>query len=123
MRKKPGIALLIAVPLALAACASSPPDKYEVAACKGLKQTIAQLPNGTVGNAGTQDEVALMGWQAIAHDSRLKSDIQTLEQAVVFASPGAGAYSQIGYDSEDAAVKAIGQLCAGDGVNGIANGW
>jgi hypothetical protein len=123
MRKLPGIALLIVIPLTLAACGSSAPDKYDVAACKGLKQTIAQLPNGTVGNAGTQDEVALMGWQAIAHDSRLKGDIQTLEQALVFANPGAGAYSQVGYDSEDAAVKAIGQLCVGDGVNGIASGW
>lgn len=119
------IALAVAaVMLALAACGSSPaPNKYDVAACKGLKHTIAQLPNGTVGNAGTVDEVALMGWQAIARDSRLKSDIQALEQALAFANPGAGAYSQAGYDSEDAAVKTIGQACAGDGVNGIANGW
>jgi hypothetical protein len=123
MRKPPGIALFIASILALAACGSSAPNKYDMAACKGLKQTIAQLPNGTVGNAGTQDEVALMGWQAIAHDSRLKSGIQDLEQSLVFANPAAGAYSQVGYDSEDAAVRAIGQLCTGDGVNGIANGW
>jgi hypothetical protein len=109
--------------LALAACGSSAPNKYDVAACKGLKQTVAQLPNGTVGNAGTQDEVALLGWHAIAHDSQLKSDIQDLEQALVFANPGAGAYSQTGYNSEDAAIRAIGQVCAGDGVNGIANGW
>lgn len=109
--------------LVLAACSSSAPNKYDVTACKGLKQTVAQLSDGTVGDAGTQDEVALMGWQAIAHDSQLKSDIQDLKQALVFANPGSGAYSQTGYDSEDAAVKAIGQLCAGDRVNGIANGW
>ena len=123
MRKMPGVALLIAIPLALAACESSAPDKYDVTACKGLKQTIAQLPNGTVGSAGTQDEVALMGWQAIAHDPRLKSDIQGLEQSLALANPGAGAYSQAGYDGEDAAVGTIGQVCADDGVNGIANGW
>lgn len=117
------IAAVASAVLALAACGSSAPNKYDVTACKGLKQTVAQLPNGTVGNAGTQDEVALMGWQAIARDSQLKSDIHDLEQAVVFANPGAGAYSQTGYDSEDAAVKAIGQLCAGDTVDGIANGW
>jgi hypothetical protein len=109
--------------LALAACGSSAPNKYDVSACKGLKQTIAQLPNGTVGNAGTQDEVALIGWRAIAHDSELKSDIQNLEQSLLLANPGGGSYSQLGYDNEDAAVKAIGQLCGGDGVGGIADGW
>lgn len=109
--------------LVLTACGSSAPNKYDVAACRGLKQTIAQLPNGTVGNAGTQDEVALMGSQAIAHDSGLKSDVQSLEEALLLANPGAGAYSQTGYDAEDAAVKQIGAACAGDGVNGIANGW
>lgn len=114
---------VIGAVLALAACGSSAPNKYDVSACKGLQQTVAQLPNGTVGNAGTQDELALMGWRAIAQNSQLKSDIQNLEQALVFANPGAGAYSQAGYDSEDAAVRAIGHLCAGDGVNGIANGW
>jgi hypothetical protein len=40
-----------------------------VAACKWLSQTIAQLPNGTVGNPGNQDELALMGAQAVAHDA------------------------------------------------------
>ena len=116
------IALAVVV-LALAACGSSAPNKDDVTACKGLKQTIAQLTNGTADNAGTQDEFALMGRQAIAHDPRLKGDIQALEEALLLANPGAGAYSQAGYDSEDAAVKAIGQLCAGDGVNGIADGW
>ncbi len=107
----------------LTACGSSAPNKYDVSACQGLKQTISQLPNGTVGSAGTQDEVALMGWQAIAHDPQLKKDIQTLEQALLFANPGAGSYSQAGYDTEDAMVKAIASICASDGVNGIANGW
>jgi len=109
--------------LVLTACDSSAPNRYDVTACNGLKQTIAQLPNGTVGDAGTQDEVALMGWQAIAHDSGLKGDVHSLEEALVFANPGAGAYSQTGYDAEDAAVKKIGEVCDGDGVNGIANGW
>jgi hypothetical protein len=118
-----GVVLLVASLLALAACGSSAPNKYDVSACKGLKQTIAQLPNGDTGSTGTQEELALMGWRAIAHDSKLKGQIQDLEESLVFANPGAGAYSQTGYDSEDAAVKAIGQLCAGDGVNGIADGW
>jgi hypothetical protein len=114
---------VLAVAALLTACGSSAPNKYDVSACQGLKQTVSKLPNGTVGSAGSQDEVALMGWQAIAHDPQLKKDIQTLEQALVFANPGAGVYSQTGYDTEDAAVKAIGALCVNDGVNGIANGW
>jgi hypothetical protein len=115
-----GAAVLAAV---LTACGGSSPSKYDVSACRGLKQTVGQLPNGTVGNAGTQDDVALMGWQAIAQNPQLKNDIQNLEQALVFANPGAGGYSQTGYDAEDAAVKAIGSVCANDGVNGIASGW
>lgn len=114
------VAVLAAV---LTACGGSSPNKYDVSACRGLKQTIDQLPNGTVGNAGTQDEVALMGWQAIAQNPQLKNHIQDLGQALVFANPGAGVYSQTGYDAEDAAVKAIGSVCANDGVNGIASGW
>jgi hypothetical protein len=64
-----------------------------------------------------------MGWQAIAHDPKLKGYVQTLEESLLFANPAAGNFSQTGYDAEDAAVKMIGQFCAGDGVNGIANGW
>jgi hypothetical protein len=72
-----------------------------------------------------QQILAVMPLHAIstAHDSHLKSDIQNLEQALLLANPSAGAYSRVGYDSEDADVRAIGQLCVGDGVNGIANGW
>ena len=113
----------VALAVVLTACGGSSPNKYDVSACQGLKHTVGQLPNGTVGNAGTQDEVALMGWQAIAQNPQLKNDIQNLEQALVFANPGAGVYSQTGYDAEDAAVKSIGAICAGDGVIGIANGW
>lgn len=54
---KPTTSILTALSVAslsLAACGSpAGPDKFDVAACKGLKHTIAQLPNGTVGNAGT----------------------------------------------------------------------
>ena len=123
MRKAAIAGAVVVLGVLLAACSSSQPNQYDVSACKGLKETIGQIPNGTVGNAGTQDEVALMGWQAIAHDSQLKSDIQNLEQSLLLANPGAGVYSQTGYDSEDAAVKAIGAICAGDGVNAIADGW
>lgn len=121
--RKAAIAGVVVLAALLAACSSSPPNQYDVSACKGLEQTISQIPNGTVGNAGTQDEVALMGWQAIAHDPQLKSDIHTLEEALAFANPGAGQYSQTGYDTEDAEVKAIASICTGDGVNGIADGW
>lgn len=126
-RMRRGITAVLAVGVlaaGLAACGGgSAPNKYDVSACRGLRQTIGQIPNGTVGSAGTQDEVALMGWQAIAQDSKLKADIQSLEEAMAFANPGAGQYSQTGYDAEDTAVKTIGQICDGDGVNGIANGW
>jgi len=106
--------------LTLAACGSPAPNKYDVSACRGLKQTIAQLPNGTSGNAGTMDTVALMGWVAIAKDQQLKQDITVLERSLVFIG---SSYSQFGYDSEDTAVKAIGAYCANDGVRDIANGW
>jgi len=123
MKALAGTALLAASFLTLAACGSPAPNREDVAACTGLKQTIAQLSKGTVGSAGTQDEVALMGWEAIAHDSKLKSYIHTLEGALLFANPAAGNLSQTGYETEDVTVKLIGQFCAGDGVNGIANGW
>lgn len=111
------------IALALTACGPTAPNSEDVAACTGLKQTIAQLSKGTVGNALNQDEVMLLGWEAIAHNSKLKGYIHTLEGALALANPGAGNFSQLGYDTEDAAVKEIGQFCAGDGVKGIANGW
>jgi hypothetical protein len=123
MRKAAIAGVVVVLGVLLAACSGSQPNQYDVSACKGLKETIGQIPNGTVGNAGTQDEVALMGWQAIAHDAQLKTDIQNLEQALLLANPGAGSYSQAGYDAEDLDVKAIASICSGDGVNGIADGW
>lgn len=112
--------LAVAVLLAVTACGSSTPNKYDVDACRGLKTTTAKLPNGTAGNVGTMDTVALLGWRAIARDSKLKSDITSLMESLALIG---SAYSQTAYDSEDAAVRAIGSICAGDDVNGIANGW
>jgi hypothetical protein len=123
MRKAAIAGVVVGLGALLVACSSSQPNQYDVSACEGLKETIGQIPNGTVGNAGTQDEVALMGWQAIAHDAQLKTDIQNLEQALLLTNPGAGSYSQAGYDAEDLDVKAIASICSGDGVNGMADGW
>lgn len=124
MRKLAATAALAGCLLALAACGSSAPNADDVKACNGLKQAIVQMSSrATVGSAGTQDELTLMMWQAVAHDSRLKSDVRSLEQALLLANPAAGDYSQLGYDSEDAAVKEIGLFCAGDGVSDIADGW
>jgi hypothetical protein len=64
-----------------------------------------------------------MGWQAIAHDPKLKGYVQTLEESLLFANPAAGNFSQTGYDAEVPAVKMIGQFGTGDSVNGIANEW
>lgn len=114
------VVLAGAAALAVTACGSPTPNKYDVAACRGLKTTIAQLPKGTVGSAGTMDAISPQGWRAIAQDHQLKSNITTLMESLALIG---SSYSQTAYDGEDAAVRAMGSICAGDGVSGIANGW